>query len=527
MIRSPSSQGGNDDPASRRRDSVVRAADRPARQAVFTQSVISHLGGAGTWIAVLLLAKAGAIGNPSAIEAGSGLQAAVALAALIGMGTKAGVMPLHVWLPRAHPLASAPVSALMSGVMIKVAIYALIRVLVDWVGILPLWFGILVLAFGALSAVGGVLYALFQRDLKRLLAFSSVENIGIIFLGIGACLIFRAHGIDGWAAIALGAALLHTLNHAIFKSLLFLAAGVFERAVGSLELDRLSGLLRSMPWTGWAFLVGAMAIAGLPPLNGFASEWLTLQVLLHIPFYSNVADGIAGAIALAALSATAALALFCFVRVIGQVLLGPNRRSVRPTEAPLVMRISLTFLAGACVVLGIVPGLVFGALTELAPWRTTQTTGLSALDIPQTGSLPTVGIAIFMIVFVTGLTLITRRNPSAEKAPTWACGQPIGQQFKWTGAGFTKPVRLMLEVVLRPRRAIERRTEGGVIQSITYSGSVPLLFDEYVYRPAARLALLLATFLRRLQTGRLSTYVAYLIGLLVAVLTFARLGVLQ
>src|SRR5262249_55094719 len=188
---------------------VSRGADRLARRTVFTYVAITHLGGAGTWIAILLLAKAGAIADPAAIGTGSGLQIAVALAALVGMGTKAGVMPLHVWLPRAHPIAPAPVSALMSGVMIKVAVYALVRVVVDWLGVLPLWFGVLVLAVGALSALGGVVYALFQHDLKRLLALHSIENVGIIMLGLGACLILRARGAETWAAVALAAALLH------------------------------------------------------------------------------------------------------------------------------------------------------------------------------------------------------------------------------------------------------------------------------------------------------------------------------
>ena len=167
---------------------VARNADRASRRAVFVYLAVTHLGGVGTWIAILLLAHAGAIGDPAAISSGSGLQTAIALTALVGMGTKAGVMPFHVWLPRAHPIAPAPVSALMSGVMIKAAIYALVRVLVDWLGVLPIWIGVLVLALGALSAVGGVVYALFQHDLKRLLAFHSIENIGIIVLGIGACL---------------------------------------------------------------------------------------------------------------------------------------------------------------------------------------------------------------------------------------------------------------------------------------------------------------------------------------------------
>ncbi len=265
---------------------------------MFVYVALTHLAGAGTWIAVLLLADAGAFGGTSQIATGSGLQIAIALAAIVGMGAKAGLMPLHVWLPRAHPIAPAHVSALMSGVMIKVAIYGLVRVLVEWLGVLPQWVGVLVLGLGALSAVAGVVYALFQHELKRLLAFHSIENVGIIVLGLGACLLLRARGADQWAAFALGAALLHTLNHAVFKGLLFLGAGAFERAVGSLELDRLGGLLRRMPWTGAAFAVGAMAIAGLPPLNGFASEWLTLQALVHVPVYGGISDGVAGAVAL-------------------------------------------------------------------------------------------------------------------------------------------------------------------------------------------------------------------------------------
>src|SRR4029079_6174005 len=184
---------------------------------VFNYLAVTHLGGVGTWIAVLLLADPEAFGGGTQMSTGSGLQISSALAALVGMGTKAGVMPLHVWLPRAHPIAPAPVSALMSGVMIKAAIYALVRVLVDWAGALPVWVGVLVLALGALSAVAGVTYALFQHDLKRLLALSSIENVGIIVLGLGACLVLRARGAETWAAFALGAALLHTLNHAIFK----------------------------------------------------------------------------------------------------------------------------------------------------------------------------------------------------------------------------------------------------------------------------------------------------------------------
>jgi hydrogenase-4 component B len=503
---------------------VSRGADRRARKIVFTYLAVTHLGGAGTWVAILLLAHAGAIGGHTTIASGSGLQTAIALAALIGMGTKAGVMPLHVWLPRAHPIAPAPVSALMSGVMIKVAIYGLVRVLIDWDGVLPVWFGVLVLAVGALSALGGVVYALFEHDLKRLLAMHSIENIGIIVLGIGASLVLRARGADTWAAFALAAALLHCVNHAVFKALLFLGAGAFERAVGSLEIDRLGGLLRRMPWSGGAFLIGAMAIAGLPPLNGFASEWLTLQALIHVPRYGHIGDGVAGALALAALAGTAALAVFCFVKVVGLVLLGAPRAPAVAVaeEPPIPMRAALIFLALACVALGFAPGVLFGPLVGLAPWSSALGTELG-LHVPGTGSLPTVGIAVALVGLTLALALV-RGNRRATLAPTWASGQLVEPALHWTSAGFTKSLRLVLEFVLRPEREISSKTDGGVLQEVVYSGNVPHLIEDRLYRPVERFGFRAAVHARRLQTGSVGTYVVYLIGLVIVLLLAVRLG---
>jgi hydrogenase-4 component B len=505
---------------------VARNADRASRGVVFVYLAITHVGGAGTWIAVLLLAAEGGFGDPSALAPGSGLQAAVALAALAGMGTKAGVIPVHVWLPRAHPIAPAPVSALMSGVMIKVAVYGLVRVLVEWLGEPPTALGVVVLGIGAFSAVGGVLYALFQHDLKRLLALHSIENVGIIVLGLGACLVLRARGDDTWAAFALAAALLHTLNHAVFKALLFLGAGAFERAVGPLELDRLGGLLRRMPWTGGAFLVGAMAIAGLPPLNGFASEWLTLQALLHVPASGAVGDGLAGAVALAALAVTAGLAVFCFVKVVGLVLLGAPRRpaAAAAVEAPAAMRAGLVALAVACLALGAAPGILFGRLAELEPWAPDAPSG-AGLDLPGTGALPTGGI-LLVLGGLAALLALARGTRAAAPAPTWACGQLVEPELNWTSAGFTKPLRLALEAVLRPEREIAVRTSAGVVQEVAYTGRVPHLIEERLYRPATGVVLRAASHARRLQSGRLSTYVAYLVGTVVVVLAAARLGVL-
>jgi hydrogenase-4 component B len=411
-------------------------------------------------------------------------------------------------------------------VMIKVAVYGLVRVLVEWLGVLPLWIGAVVLGLGALSALGGVVYALFQHDLKRLLALHSIENVGIIMLGLGACLLLRARGADGWAAFALGAALLHTLNHALFKALLFLGAGAFERAAGSLELDRLGGLLRRMPWTAGAFLVGAMAIAGLPPLNGFASEWLTLQSLLHVSAYGGVADGLAGGVGLAVLAATAALAVFCFVKVAGLVLLGPPRREAAASavEAPIPMRLAVCLLAASCVVLGVAPGLLFGSLAGLAPWAAAGPVRVG-LSLPATGSLPTGGIAIALAA-IGAVLLVLRGRSSAAPAPTWVCGQLVEPRLNWTSAGFTKPLRLVLEAVLRPQREIEIRERGGVVQEISYRGHVPHLFDDHLYAPANRVALAAASRARRIQSGRLGTYVAYLIGLVVVLLAAAKVGLI-
>jgi hydrogenase-4 component B len=505
---------------------LVGRSDDLARRTVFFYLALTHLAGAGTWIAILLLAREGAIGDPGAITQGSAVQVAVALAALVGMGAKAGLMPLHVWLPRAHPIAPAHASALMSGVMIKVAIYGLVRVLVDWVGVLPNWFGVLVLVVGGLSAVAGVVYALFQHELKRLLAFHSIENVGIIVLALGACLLLRAHQADEWAAFALAFGLLHTVNHAAFKSLLFLGAGSFERVVGSLELDRLGGLLRRMPWTGGAFLVGAMAISGLPPLNGFVSEWGTLQSLLRVPAYGGVGDGLAGAVALAALASTAALAAFCFVKVVGLVLLGPPRRDAvaSAAEVPGSMRAAVVALAGACALLGVAPGLVFGSLVGLAPWHAAVPT-TAGPDLPSTGSLPTIGIALVLVGLV-GLVALLRGGRTAAPAPTWACGQPVESRLHWTSAGFTKPLRLVLEAVLRPEREIVVRSERGIVQEISYTGRVPHLFEERLYRPLTGLALRGARHARRLQSGRLGTYVAYLLGLVLVLLAGVKVGVI-
>jgi len=408
--------------------------------------------------------------------------------------------------------------------MVKVALYGLIRVLFEWAAPAPVWAGLVVLGLGLLSALGGVLYALAQQDLKRLLAFSSIENVGIVALGLGASILFASQGDATWAAIAFAAALLHILNHAVFKALLFLAAGAFERAVGSLELDRIGGLLRRMPWTGGAFLVGSMAIAGVPPLNGFASEWLTLQALIHVAIGPSLGLGLAGALAAAGLAATAALALFCFVKVIGLVLLGAPRRAEaeEAVEAPPNMAAAPLFLAGCCVALGAAPGLLVPALMELAP----QAQGLAAepgLSIPETGSLPSPWLLLGLLG-LSGALWRLRGGRRTAPTPAWACGQRIEPALAWSSAGFTKPLRLVLESVLRPRREIEAVRERGQLQSIRYRGEIPHLFDTLLYGPVQRGALAGALVARRLQSGSVRAYAAYLLALLLALLVLVRTG---
>jgi hydrogenase-4 component B len=489
---------------------VVRR-DAAVRSAVQTYIAITHLGGAGVWIALLALAA------PGPLSAGG--QTLVAIAALIGFGTKAGLVPLHSWLPRAHPVAPAPFSALMSGLMVKVALYGLIRVQFEWLGPPPRWLGLTLLVVGLASALGGVLWALVQHDLKRLLAYSTIENVGVIVVALGAAALIRD---PLWSTLAFAAALLHTANHALFKVLLFLGAGAIERGTGTMDLDRLGGLARQMPWTGAAFAIGCAAIAGVPPLNGFASEWLALQSLAHLAFDGPPAVGVAGAAALAGIAATAALALLCFVKVAGLVLLGPPRGEA--VEAPVAMRAALLTLAGLCVVLGLAPGLLLPALAALAPGDVTLPAGLG-LNLPGTGSLPAPALAL-ALVLATALLVRARGTRRAATAPSWACGQPVTPALGWTSAGFTKPLRLVLEALLRPRRTLEIERSGGVVAAIRYRRELGSPAERWLYAPATRGALRAAAHARRLQTGNVRTYAAYLLALVLGLLVLARAGAL-
>lgn len=500
---------------------IDAGAQSSARRAAFVYLCMTHIAGAGVWLVILLFAHAQALSGSGAIT--HSLQLPILVAALVGFGSKAGLMPLHSWLPRAHPAAPSHISAVMSGMMVKVALYGLIRVLFEWTAPVPQWVGLAMLVLGALSAIGGVLYALFQQDLKRLLAFSSIENVGIIVLALGASLTFARAGNTSLAGIAFIAALFHVVNHALFKAILFLGAGAFQHAVGHLDTSRMGGLLTRMPYTGGAFLIAAMAISGLPPLNGFASEWMTMQSLVHLATNSTTPIAMVAATSAAVLAATAALALFCFVKVVGLVLLGSPRtaKGSDAHEAPRSMTLPMLFLAGCCITFGLVPGFVVHALVGASPYQL-STPPESGLSIGATGGYPALAIVAALVVTVTVLSRL-RAASSISSGPIWACGQLVKPQLRWTSAGFTKALRLVLEVVLRPQREITTATEGGVVQSVTYQGEVPHLFDTHFVDPLVRLSNAGGRHVRRLQSGSLAGYIGYLVVLLIMALIAARL----
>lgn len=496
------------------------------RRAVFEYLAITHIGGAGVWVALIVLAAHGAIGDPAGLAgAGAATVATVAVAGIIGFGTKAGLVPFHAWLPRAHPLAPPHVSALMSGAMVNVGLYGLARLLLEWIGGPELWMGLALLGLGAASALVGVAYALFQRDLKRLLAFSTIENVGIIAMALGAAAVFASRGEARWAGVAVAAALLQALGHAAAKALLFLGAGSMDRAGGGLRLDRMGGVLGRMPWTGPAVLVGALTMASVPLLGLFASEWLTFQALLRLGRDDDPATAIAGGVATAVLGATAALAAYAFVTVIGLALLGrPRTEGYRDArDVSPGMRAPVVALAGVCALVGLLPGLLVPALARLAPGAPGVGVG-AGLSVPGASFGP-LALALALAA-LAGALAAARGRRAARGVPVWNCGQDAEPALEWTTAAFSKPANLAFQTVLRPEREVSVTASEGVVTGVRHRGGVPHLFDARVYAPVVRGALAGALVARRLQSGNLRQYVASLVGLVLVLLALVRVGVL-
>ena len=469
----------------------------------------------GTWAGGFTF---GALGRAS-LPAGG---AAVLSLALVGFGLKAGLVPLHFWLPGAHASAPSHVSGLMSGVMIKTGIYGLLRV-ISLVGGVPAWWGWAVLALGILSGVLGVLWALAQHDLKRLLAYHSIENIGIILLGVGAGALGVAYREPVVAVLGFAGAVLHTVNHALFKSLLFLGAGAVFRATGTRVIDRLGGLARRMPWTWVAFLVGSVAIIGLPPLNGFVSEWLVYQSLLRGGLaVSPVRVAVLG---VAALALIGGLALACFAKVGGVVFLGEPRSSAAEEgrERGAGYLLPMAALALACAVIGLLPiGVVQPVLAIAesiagASRETLQPTLGPVVRAAWGISLVSGGVVLLLTVGWAWRRALERRRPPVW-SETWACGfggRGPTPRVQYTAASFAAP---LLQAFGRAAGIRTERTPAAF-----HTHPVDLVLEGAVL-PAWRQVWRVAEAIRPVQQGRLHTYLLYIVGVLLGLLLYLWLG---
>jgi hydrogenase-4 component B len=451
--------------------------------------------------------------------------------ALAGFGAKAGLLPMHIWLPEAHPAAPSPVSALMSGVMLKTAIYGLLRVTFDLLHTQLWWWGVIALVLGLLTALFGVIFACVQTDMKRLLAYSSIENIGIIVAGIGLTILFKAYAKTLLAAITLTAVLYHALNHAFFKSLLFLATGCVLHATKERSLGKLGGLIHRMPWVAWLALVGTLAIAGLPPLNGFVSEWLLLQSFLFTPSLPQSFVNMLVPLAAGALVLAVALSAYVMVKFYGVIFLGRPREPnlAYAHDAGRLERAALSWLAAGCVLLGILP---VGVIALLDPVNT-MLIGANALR-PDAGSwllLAPISAGrasyspLIVLVVIVAVVLLTTQvvhryyHGRVRRAPPWDCGFPLQTpRMQDTAEGFGQPIREVFDVVFR----IERQLPSPFDTAPRYAVRVTDHLWHWLYLPLARGADALGRLVGMIQQGRISIYLMYSFFTLLALLFFVR-----
>jgi formate hydrogenlyase subunit 3/multisubunit Na+/H+ antiporter MnhD subunit len=461
----------------------------------------------------------------------TGLAALVLTLAVIGAGSKAGVVPLHAWLPLAHPAAPSQVSALMSGVMTKVAVYGFIRIVFDLLGPPAWWWSMLVLAVGGITAVMGVLYALMQHDLKRLLAYHTVENIGIIYIGLGLALAFKAHGMEVAAALALTAGLFHVFNHSVFKSLLFFGAGSVLNATGERDMEHLGGLIHRMPQTAFVFLVGCVAISALPPLNGFVSEWLTFQAILlspHLPSW-GLKFLVPAVGALLALSA--ALAAACFVKAFGVSFLGrprtPAAASAQETDSNSLA--AMYFLAALCLVAGILPGLFIDALAPaaraLVGTSMPHQAGLAWLTIvPIAESRSSYnGLLVFIFVLLSGsiaaFAIHRLASDRLRRAPAWDCGYPDpSPATQYTASSFAQPIRRVYGTSVFHAREIGEMPPPGSTAPARLTVELRDLIWDFAYAPIAGFVGIAADRLNVLQFLTIRRYLTLVFAALVLLL---------
>lgn len=431
------------------------------------------------------------------------------LCLLTGFSIKAGIIPFHKWLPYAHPASPSPISALMSGVMLKIAVYGLIRFLLD-VFAPDLWWGVLILAAGTASAVLGIIYALKEHDLKAMLAYSSIENIGIIFVGIGLSVIFTTYNLPALAVLSLLGALFHALNHAFFKSLLFLTAGSVVHATHTRDIEHMGGLIHRMPYTAVLFFFGAVAIAALPPLNGFASE-----ILIFISFFSSVAVAdplfkVLLFICLALFALTSALSAACFVKAFGSVFLALPRseESGNAGEVPFAMLAGPALLAGACVLIGLLA---------------TQIFALAGYTVPIPDML-LIGVLLLVMVACTYGVLYFAAPGSVRISETWGCGMPAQQPMtEYSGHGFSEPIDIIFSTIYRTRIRNDRSyfdAAGCLFREGTAEIRLLKVFEEYLYLPVARVSCRVADAISKIHNGCLDTYLLYVFGAVLAMVAW-------
>ena len=460
-----------------------------------------------------------------------GLAGLAFMLALIGAGSKAGIVPLHVWLPLAHPAAPSHVSALMSGVMTKVAVYGFIRIVFELAGPGAWWWSVPVLAVGASTALLGVLYALMQHDLKRLLAYHTVENIGIIFIGLGLALAFRAFAMPSASALAMTAGLLHVFNHSLFKSLLFFGAGAVLSATGERDMDHLGGLIHNMPRTAFAFLVGSAAISALPPFNGFVSEWLTFQAILLSPDLSSWVLKILAPAVGALLALSAALAAACFAKAFGITFLGRPRTDVakQAKEADRLILAAMLALAALCLLVGVFPGLFIDALAPAVSAavgaRMPAQTGnawLSIAPIAESRSSYN-GLLVFLFIVISAslAASVIHRVASAalRRAPPWDCGFPDpSPATQYTAESFAQPIRRVFGAVAFVVRERVDMPGPGETRPARFDLRLEDRIWDTLYVPLVAIVGQASTQLNRLQFLTIRQYLSVVFGALVTLL---------
>lgn len=449
---------------------------------------------------------------------------------LLGAGSKAGIVPLHAWLPLAHPAAPSHVSALMSGVMTKVAIYAMVRVLFDLVDHVEWWWGLVVLALGAVTALVGVLYAMVQRDIKTLLAYSTVENIGVVVVGIGLALAFKANHLHALAGLSLVAALFHALNHSFYKSLMFFGAGAVVTATGHRDLERLGGLIHRLPNTAMVCLIGSAAISALPPLNGFASEWLLFQAVLNGPQLEQWGLKLAVPVTGAVLVLATALASAAFVRFFGITFLGRPRspEAVCAEDVGRSMRWPMMILAGGCVVFGALPVLVLSLLVPVVEGIVgtppLADSGLQWLWLTPVAGRSSSYSGIILLVAVglmAAMTLYVRRIASGRirRSAAWDCGFPDpSPATQYTASSFAQPIRRVFGTTLFRASEDIDMPEPGDIRPARFAVHMRDLVWEWFYRPVVGAIGFVTSRTNSFQFLTIREYLAVMFGALVLLL---------